>query len=160
MKLKTCLLIAGLCVLGNSAFAQSTKEMDELREQLKKQQEQLDKLAKDMAEKNGPGVELSSHLKKLKIKGDLRLRYEYRKRKEFVDTPAPGRWVKDDRDRFRQRVRVDVTYDWTDNWLIHMGLATGGSDATSTNDTYSEGSAFETGDIRLDFAYAKYTAEN
>ena len=43
---------------------------------------------------------------------------------------------------------------------IGAGLATGGSGARSTNDTVSDGAVFETGDIRLDYAYAKHKFDN
>ena len=93
MKQGSYFLILGLLAICNIAFAQSEKELEALKKQLAAQQEQLDKLTKDMSEKSESRLALSSHIEKLKIKGGLRLRYEYRTRDEFVDTPAPGRWV-------------------------------------------------------------------
>jgi len=91
---------------------------------------------------------LNSVSKEITLKGDLRIRYERRSR----DTKRSD----DSRDRFRQRFRLGFTWKSDDTpWLISAGFATGDSSATSTNDTYSDGGAFETGDLRLDYAFAQ-----
>ncbi|MDX9786511.1 MAG: putative porin [Desulfobacterales bacterium] len=90
----------------------------------------------------------------LEIKGDLRVRYERMDR----DNPADDY---DAQNRWRTRFRVGgVWKNKTENWEIGAGLATGGIDGTSTNDTWGEESPFETGDIRLDYAYAKHKMES
>jgi hypothetical protein len=91
---------------------------------------------------------LQDFIESLEMKGDLRVRYEYKEKDK------PG---EDATDRMRARFRLGMK--WTnpeENWKIAAGLATGGTDATSTNDTYSDGVFFETGDIRLDYAYAEH----
>ena len=61
------------------------------------------------------------------------------------------------RDRFRARVRLGAEWLTADEgWKVAAGLATGGAEATSTNDTFSDKDVFETGDIRLDYAYAQH----
>ena len=98
--------------------------------------------------KQKPLLSLYSDSDEIAIKGDLRIRYERRSR----DTKGND----DTRDRFRQRFRLGFTWKNTESdWLIGAGLATGDQSATSTNDTYSDGAIFETGDIRLDYAYAQ-----
>ena len=99
-----------------------------------------------------PLLQLSKHITKLKLKGDLRLRYERQERDKGESDD-----VEETRDRFRTRFRLGATFVTNENWEIGFGLATGGADATSTNDTWSDKAVFETGDIRLDYAYAKHT---
>ena len=95
-------------------------------------------------------LSLSSDSDHITLKGDLRIRYERRSR----DTKGND----DTRDRFRQRFRLGFEWRRDDSpWIIGAGFATGDQSATSTNDTYSDGSPFETGDLRLDYAYAKTT---
>lgn len=88
----------------------------------------------------------------LKIKGDLRVRYETRTK----DTGNPAN-SKESRDRMRSRFRLGFVWkNSTEDWEIGAGLASGSDDGRSTNDTWSENKLFETGDIRLDYAYAKH----
>ncbi len=90
----------------------------------------------------------SDFIDKLDINGDLRVRYE--QIKKDVDN-------EDKNDRWRQRFRLGMKFNNPEEgYKIAAGLATGGSDATSTNDTYSESSFFETDDIRLDYAYGEH----
>ena len=85
----------------------------------------------------------------LELKGDVRLRYE-RREESFNGS-------KDDaeRDRFRQRVRVGALWS-NENWNAGIGIATGSEESNSTNDTFSQGDVFESGDVRLDYAYVAH----
>ena len=117
-------------------------------------------------------VELRDGISGLSIKGDVRYRYENQQSDIFVDedgTPGfddfNGDGIPDrvDRNRDRQRIRLRIGALWTnpdENWEFGAGLVTGGDDATSANDTFSDGAVFETGDIRLDYAYIKHSWEN
>jgi len=97
-------------------------------------------------------VNASDFLKGLDINGSLRIRYEHAE----ADTPN-----EDAVDRLRTRFLMGMKWDNPDeNWKIAAGLATGGLDGTSTNATYSNDKIFETGDIRLDYAYAKHTMDS
>jgi hypothetical protein len=89
----------------------------------------------------------------LELKGDIRLRYE-RREESFNGS-------KDDaeRDRFRQRVRVGAKWS-NENWNAGIGVATGSLESNSTNDTFSDSDVFETGDIRLDYAYVTHKWDN
>ncbi len=79
--------------------------------------------------------------------GDFRFRYQRE------DVTGGGT-----RDRLRIRFRIGKSINIGDVWLIGFGLATGGNDPRSTNETLDN--SFETPDIRLDYAYAEYTKIN
>jgi len=102
-------------------------------------------------------IKLGKHIDSLKLKGDLRVRFERHDQDKDAgkdtDTNNP-------KDRLRTRFRLGAFWKAPDeNWEVGAGLATGGSGSTSTNDTWSDDSSFETGDIRLDYAYAKHSLE-
>ncbi|MBT3381224.1 MAG: hypothetical protein HN742_15935 [Lentisphaerae bacterium] len=101
--------------------------------------------------KDIPPLLLAKHLEGLKAKGDLRLRYEQH------NNDNAGGTGNTDRDRFRTRFRLGGVWTSTDeSWQVGAGVATGGDSGTSTNETWSNGEMFETGDLRLDYAYAKH----
>jgi hypothetical protein len=85
--------------------------------------------------------------KNIKLKGDLRVRYEHKKETDSAD-----------RDRGRIRMRLGADTKINENIKIGLGLATGGSDPRSTNETFDN--TFETSDIRLNYAYAEHTPFN
>jgi hypothetical protein len=159
----TVMLVAGgLLVQVRPAVADVGDELRDLKQQLENQQEQisnLNKLVENNTRQEGAGPARESQVlltnklvDQLKLKGDLRVRYERRE----VDKPGTD----DDpaRDRLRTRFRLGMVWDnKSENLEIGAGLATGGADGTSTNATWSENNFFETGDIRLDYAYAKHT---
>ena len=86
----------------------------------------------------------TSWAEKLKWKGDFRYRYE--------DIQEDGR---DDRDRNRIRARAALVAKPSDTTEVGLGMASGGDDPVSTNQTLGGGAS--TKDIRLDLAYFKWT---
>ena len=80
----------------------------------------------------------------VKWKGDFRYRYE--------DIQQDG---KDDRDRNRIRARAHLVAKPSTTTEIGLGLATGGDDPVSTNQTLGGGGS--TKDIKLDLAYFTWT---
>lgn len=82
---------------------------------------------------------------RIKLKGDVRYRHE------TLNTDT-------NRERHRQRVRarVGIGAQVSDTVEVGVGLATGGDDPRSTNQSLDDG--FSTKDIRLDQAYAKWQA--
>ncbi len=104
--------------------------------------------AKEVAGKEikGGAIEIPKWVQKLDVKGDLRLRYQYQDTEN--DNAAS-------RDRYRMRFRLGAEAQVVDNWMVGFGLATGGTDPRSTNQTLTD--TFETPDIRIDYAFAKYT---
>ncbi len=101
--------------------------------------------------KEMPMVKLGKKIDRLVIKGDARFRYERQER-----TIGAAR----EQTRDRQRVRLRIGGTWhneEDSWELGVGVATGGAGATSANDTFSDRSVFETGDLRVDYAYSKHS---
>ena len=88
--------------------------------------------------------EASSWSERIKWKGDFRYRFE--------DIEEDG---KDDRDRNRIRARAALIAKTTDNTEVGLGMASGGDDPVSTNQTLGGGGS--TKDVRLDLAYFKWT---
>jgi hypothetical protein len=80
----------------------------------------------------------------VKWKGDFRYRYE--------KIEEDG---KNDRDRNRIRARAALIAKPTDTTEVGLGLATGGDDPVSTNQTLGGGGS--TKDIRLDLGYLRWT---
>lgn len=81
---------------------------------------------------------------KVKWKGDFRYRYE--------DIQQDG---KDDRDRNRLRARAALIANPSNTTEVGLGLATGGDDPVSTNQTLGGGGS--TKDVKLDLAYFTWT---
>ncbi len=86
----------------------------------------------------------SSWAEKVSWKGDFRYRYE--------DIEEDG---KSDRNRNRIRARAALIAKPTSDIEVGLGLASGGDDPVSTNQTLGGGGS--TKDIRLDLGYAKWT---
>jgi Putative porin len=87
----------------------------------------------------------TSWSEKIKIKGDFRYRYE------SIDIED-----RDDRERNRIRARMAVVSKLPSNTEVGLGIATGGDDPVSTNQTLGGGGS--TKDVRLDKAYFKWNA--
>lgn len=119
--------------------------------------EKVAKAVDEELSKSGGGSKVvlaNEFIDQLKLKGDLRVRYEIRDKDNKTGSDSS-------RERFRSRFRLGGEWkNKAEDWKVGAGLATGGSGATSTNDTWSETSAFETGDIRLDYAYANHSMNN
>lgn len=87
----------------------------------------------------------SGWAEKVKWKGDFRYRYE--------EIDQEGR---DERTRHRIRARAALIAQVEDNVEVGLGLASGGDDPVSTNQTLGGGGS--TKDIRMDLAYARWNA--
>ena len=85
----------------------------------------------------------SSWAQRIKVKGDFRYRYE--------EIDVEGKSV---RDRNRIRARASLLAKLPSNTEVALGIATGGDDPVSTNQTLGGGGS--TKDIRLDLAYFKW----
>ena len=108
----------------------------------------LDETRRDIArqeqEQKDNNVSLPSWVKNLKIKQDLRVRHQYERRSN--DTEG--------RNRGRIRYRLSLITKLADDLKAEFGLATGGSDPRSTNQTMEN--TFDSPDIRLNLAYVEY----
>lgn len=130
-------------------LGQSTENVSELVKQEVQQE-----LEKGFAQvKDTPTISFGSAVKGLKLTGDARFRYERLERKV-------GANAEQNADYNRTRFRLGFVWQTTEDWEVGAGLATGGGGATSTNATWSNANVFETGDIRLDYAYAAHKWEN
>jgi len=158
-----------LCFVPGAALAGGGDSMDEVLRQLDRMQQQIEaqkKQISDLEQQLGSKVAAKEEgakeagtgkialankfIDQLTFKGDLRVRYEIRDRDYKTNSDVS-------RDRFRTRFRVGAIWENDqEDWQVGAGLASGGTSATSTNATWSEDTAFETGDIRLDYAYAKH----
>ncbi|MFO7559845.1 MAG: putative porin [Desulfobacterales bacterium] len=93
-------------------------------------------------------VNASDFIAGVDLKGDLRVRYDWQDDDDGKDSA---------KDRLRARFRLGfVWHNPDESWKVAAGLATGDLDGATTNATYSETEVFETGDIRLDYAYAEH----
>ena len=98
-------------------------------------------------------VNVSDFIESMNINGDLRVRYDYQNMDEPMDN--------DPKDRLRLRFRMGFAWENpAENWKIAAGLATGDEAGNTTNATFSNDEIFETGDIRLDYAYAQHALKN
>ncbi len=86
-----------------------------------------------------------SWAQRIRIKGDFRYRYEE------IDVEGG-----DTRERNRIRARAAIVASLPANTEVALGIATGGDDPVSTNQTLGGGGS--TKDVRLDLAYAKWNA--
>lgn len=85
----------------------------------------------------------ASWTEKLTISADLRLRYDMVSEENA-----------EDRDRARYRGRVAIQAELYPDVRAVLGLATGGDDPVSTNQSFGDG--FSTKDIGVDFAYVEW----
>ncbi|OUU76260.1 MAG: hypothetical protein CBC29_00645 [Methylococcaceae bacterium TMED69] len=80
---------------------------------------------------------------KVKVKGDIRLRYQYQ------DTDGGNA-----RSRGRYRARIGIIGKPVDNFEAGVGIASGGTDPRSTNETFDD--TFETKGAQMDYGYLQY----
>ena len=95
-----------------------------------------------------PNISLGDGISSLKIRADIRLGYE-----RFT-TKNGG--LRSSNDSYHQRVRIGLTFTGSGHFSFDIGMATGGNNGTSANDYFGTQSDFETGDLRLDYAYTTY----
>lgn len=89
---------------------------------------------------------LPDWVKNLKLKGDIRLRYQY----ESTETSVVSR------NRGRTRFRLGLETKPLETVTVGAGFASGGTDPRSTNVTWEN--TFERPDLRLDYSYVEYQA--
>lgn len=132
----------------------SEEEVKKLKEEIYKEEEKKERevrvytkqVTQNELKANLP--ELPSWVKNIKLKGDLRLRYQGEER----DNINPAN--KTDRDRYRFRWRVGFDSKINDAWSAGFGLCSGSDDPRSTNQTFEN--TFQSPDARIDYAFAKY----
>lgn len=110
--------------------------------------ETKEEVRREIAE--GSSASLPSWLQNIKLSGDLRVRYQWDEKQGT--NPVSGQ----DQHRGRIRFRLGTEAKVNNKLKVLAGLATGGSDPRSTNETLDN--SFETPDIRLDYAMAEWYA--
>ncbi len=98
-------------------------------------------VAKELAK--GESYALPKWAQKINLTGDLRLRYQYNTQEDA-----------NDRHRARYRYRLGIGADIVDSVKVAAGIASGGDDPRSTNETLDD--QFETKGAMLDYAYASW----
>jgi polyhydroxyalkanoate synthesis regulator phasin len=150
------ILVDKLVKKGVLTKQEATEVIQEVQEADWKEKDQeraeVIKGTKDAIKKDNPTLfagEIPEWVRKMQLKGDLRLRYE-----------SFDRDIDDykDRDRFRYRLRLGVVTKINEKMDVGFGFASGSEDPRSTNATY--GKEFSKSDIRIDYAYARYKPFN
>ncbi|NOR35806.1 MAG: DUF3373 family protein, partial [Woeseiaceae bacterium] len=162
------MIVVNLFVASTANAAVSDEEFQQLREQLVSISQRLDELAAENAElraahrqtAGAPGdadattvvtqamevpAPVDSWSKRIALDGDFRYRYE-RISPEDSDT----------RTRNRIRARANIRADVADNTEVGFGLATGGEDPVSTNQTLGSGGSSK--GVVLNLAYVDWKA--
>ncbi|OGX32798.1 MAG: hypothetical protein A2787_07420 [Omnitrophica WOR_2 bacterium RIFCSPHIGHO2_01_FULL_48_9] len=98
-----------------------------------------------LAREEGLKQSLPSWVQGLKLKGDLRLRTQWERRQHAAE----------ERYRGRIRYRLGMETKVSDSVIVAAGIASGGDDPRSTNQTFEN--SFQHPDLRLDYAYAEFT---
>ncbi len=153
------ILMAGFVALGVTAGAVNAGEIDILVQKLvdkgvltpNEGQILMDETRQDVAIQNAKGKNemIPSWVQTLKLKGDVRLRYQSEQKKSVTETVGVTR------NRARVRYRLGVEAKPADKFLVGAGIASGSdTDARSTNETFDDG--FAKDDLYLDYAWAEY----
>jgi hypothetical protein len=166
MKKLTPMLVLGLFLLSTGSAQASEEEIQALRKQLELLTQRIDELEKrEMQAAPEPAaqsesiarveeidqevaeirksVDAMSWAERLKWKGDFRYRFE------AIDEDGS-----DSRNRSRIRARASLIADVSDTVEAGIGLATGGDDPVSSNQTIGKGGASK--DVKVDLAYFKW----
>lgn len=121
-------------------------EANELREDLDKEDAQTVELFNKM--------KVASWIDEMKWSSDLRLRYEYFDNADQTN-PAGATNNKNDRTRFRFRLRIGLETKFQDWAKIGVRLASGGDDPVGTNQSFQD--TFSRKSIGIDLAYVTLT---
>lgn len=160
--LPTAVLAGG----GKMASDDMARELQDLRDQLARQQAEIDMLKSQKApavdptlntrlealeKKKGYVMAKNAFIDQVTIKGDFRVRYQYDDRSYNQEDDRT-------RERFRSRFRLGGVWDnKAENWQVGVGVAGGDwTDPTSTNDTWGETNPYDHSELNLDYAYAKH----
>jgi len=162
------ILVANLVVLPTAFAAVSDDDFEQLREQLALVSQRLEELAAENAELRGSQEQAATAIADVRssvldvekteisannqswpdrvaLDGDFRYRYER------IDAEGS-----DTRRRNRIRARANIKAEVADNIDVGFGLATGGDDPVSTNQTLGSGGSSK--GVALNLAYADWEA--
>lgn len=173
-KIVSAVLALGVCVvLPAIADAQTTsqdeikKELEAMRAQLAAQMEKITALENKLEQVEKEKVEVKAEEKaagkvalankfinQLTLKSDLRVRYDRLSRNYYNESSSNDY----SRDRWRTRFRLGLIWDnEEEDWQVGAGLiANDQNQATNSNGTWSQNSAFDRNYVSLDYAYARH----
>lgn len=170
MKQLTALLGVFVLIVGQTANAAvSDEEFAEVKQMLKEALERIDELEggksadapqtkAEQVDSNTKRLEAMSWAERISIKGDFRYRYQNGDTDGSItaESVADGPDTKDGtRNRNRIRARAQLIAQLKSDTEIGLGIATGGDDPVSTNQTLGGGGSSK--DVKLDQAYFKWT---
>ena len=104
----------------------------------------------------GESESLPQWVQTFKLKGDVRLRYQWEEK--TTKDESDGSSSDDNRERARIRMRLGAEAKVNDTMKAAIGIASGSSDPRSTNQTFQD--QFSTKSLMLDYAYATWSPES
>lgn len=143
---KVDILIKKLVEKGIITQAEAQEIIDEIQKEAVKEEAGVKETKQEAPKRTTEdrAIKVPKWVEKMDLKGDLRLRYEY------IDRDFSAK-----RDRGRFRWRLGVETEVADKVDVGFGLASGGDDPRSTNQ--SLGDTFSSKNIVIDYGYAQYT---
>lgn len=132
----------------NQQTAQAVQQTQQTAQQASRQVAEV----ADQVEAATAGDAASSWAERIAIKGDFRYRYQ---NDEISDNVATALGDSDSRNRQRVRARAEITARLPGDVKVGLGIASGGDDPVSTNQTLGGGGS--TKDINMDLAYFTWT---
>lgn len=140
------ILIKKLVEKGILSHSEAKELVSEIQKEGAKKKEEIKQVAVDAAkEEVKTGFKLPKWVEKIKFTGDLRVRYQGEK------TDNDNR---PHRSRGRFRLRAGIESQINEKWKAGFGITSGDANPRSTTQTFQD--SFQTPDLRLDFAYARY----
>lgn len=169
--MKAIMAATGLAVIMAmpASAAVSDEEFRQVREMLEQALDRINELEKEQAvvpatagatgdqataeqvAANTAKLDKLSWAERIKVQGDFRYRYQPEETKGLVDDPTNAPLAKETRNRQRIRARAALIADLDENVEVGLGVATGGDDPVSANQTLGGGGSSK--DIKLDLAY-------
>ncbi|PHS17056.1 MAG: hypothetical protein COA86_10360 [Kangiella sp.] len=150
MKRKILSLLVAASLSQTLMANESPEEVSLLKQQIKLLTERLDKLEESPKKIVMTRVKKNSKKQsKTSLSDRISFKVDFRERYEIIDQEGI-----EERDRNRLRLRASMKMQVDDSLSFTLGMATGGDDPVSTNQTLDTGSS--TKDIRLNLAHFDY----
>jgi len=156
-RILTTALLGFLVAMPNAMAAVSDEDFEQLREQLAMMSQRLDQLAAENVELRQAQDQTQSTIADVEVNATeawpdrVKLDGDFRYRHEAIDVEGDSK-----RRRNRIRARTNITAKVADNIDVGFGLATGGDDPVSTNQTLGAGGSSKS--IALNLAYVDWEA--
>ncbi|MDY7035735.1 MAG: putative porin [Thermodesulfobacteriota bacterium] len=140
------ILIKKLVEKGILSHSEAKELVSEIQKEGAKQKEAIKQVATEAAkEEVKTGFKLPKWVERIKFTGDFKLRYQS---EETDNDDRPHR------SRGRIRLRAGLDSQINEHWAVGFGMTSGGANPRTTLESFDN--TFETPDMRLDYAYARY----